>query len=264
MKKNVTKVVSGFAAFAGVASLCMTTSFADTTTTTTTTANTSFETRFQTNVQAEQTLWAQLSTTASTDTNVVALEAAVQAIDTQVTALNTSELTLFATQTNIPRPDPSKSSLAKMDAQRNNLEVLMKAEWNAAKKDHGKKDHGKNDKNMTYNDEMSKYKQFEKQFDSLQTQINLTTKEFGTENREITNAKPYADGLLALKTSILDLQFSAMTYTKEAIALQKSDAAAASATTTTTTTSTTPASTTPGTTTTGASTTSTTSTSSTN
>lgn len=238
MKNNRTKMMMGAVAFAGAAALTVSTCFADGT-------DSTFATKYQANVTAEQALWAQVPTTSS-DATIVALKASVQSIDGQVASLYAAEQALATTETSIPKVQPvSRGTLDGIDRQRNNLQMLARTEWSAASRNHNKpKDQA------AFKLDIEKYNSFQKQLGNVEQKIVQISTELKAQNAKgVTSTKPYDDGLLALKVSVLDLQTSAMTYTKEIIALQASDAAAAASTSTSTTTSTPPATTTTGTTT---------------
>lgn len=237
MKNNRTKMMIGAAAFAGAVALTVTTCFADGT-------DSTFATKYQANVTAEQALWAQVPTTSS-DATIVALKASVQSIDGQVASLYAAEQALATTETSIPKVKPvSQATLNGLNRQRNNLQMLAKVEWSAANRNHNKPK-----EQAAFKLDMVKYNSFQKQLGNVEQKIVQISAEIKAQNANgVTSTKPYDDGLLALKTSILDLQTSAMTYTKEIIAQQASDSAAASTSTSTTTTTTSTAPTTTSTT----------------
>ena len=183
-----------------------------------TTVNTAFSTHYQANAQHETALMQQAQASSTTNTQISALQGAVQSIAQQVQALYTAEQALASSRASIPQPVVPTANLAAYAHDRNVLLAAAARDWSMMKVD--QKRHNK----RLYQIEASNRAK-------LETRLSFVDHQWMAAKLKASNVMwrthPYNNALPALQQSILNLQGAEIHYTTQWIAAEKTAAAPA-------------------------------------
>ena len=186
-----------------------------------------FDTQYQAKLSQEQNLLTQTQSTSSTaDTNVAGLITTAQNINTQAAALYTAEQTLASATSSIPQVnDAHPAETKELKALEAKRADILKSSANAWKlvSQYARHPHKKGLLHKAIADHTA----YGKQLAAVDKQIAALNKKLNAQNWK---AHPYDLGLAGLRDSILKLEDSAIHYTKEAIALEQSNASSSTTT----------------------------------
>ena len=196
----------------------MTPAFADTT---------SFNTQYQAKLAQEQSLLSQAQALNSTDSNVVALIATAQSINTQVATLYPVEQSLASGASSIPQihvahPKETKE-LQDLQVRRSKLLKQSSDAWKLVVQ-YSRHPHKKG----LLHKAIAEHNAIGKQVAIVNKQISDLKKKLNAQDWE---AHPYDGGLAGIRDSILRLENAAIHYTNEAITLENSNSSSGTTTT---------------------------------
>lgn len=182
-------------------------------------AATTFDSQYQANASQEASLLQTAQSSSFSDAYTVALSSAVQSINEQVTALYNAEQTLAAKQSSTSQLDQQslQDQLQKLEQQRQALQKqVQQARDNLSSlfPGHGKgREKGDGPGHSDFGHAHQYLNQLDKQLRDVTRKIDQLK-----HSSDDDSPSSYNDGLKALQTSILQLQQTAIRYTKEWIA----------------------------------------------